>query len=257
MLPPPVPSRRPRPRGGVPLLRASLAASLEELRLHARDTRTPASPAQVERLLRDIGRLSPRSPVPLLPPRPIVAPATTPGLRQVWSDLGATLMECGATSCGASGEQVQNQCFYLSLAAASSPQEADHHEAHRDIRRRIEAAVREARPDWEEADLLGQDSGAFADFLIWGIPACPQLRGRAVAVYNPAQGSCEIFRPPGFGAARRSVLAICHLPGHYVWVRWGRPAGAPRLTELLARHQDGPQDRPAVPTLVTQTAGGG
>ena len=91
-------------------------------------------------------------------------------------------MECGATSRGDSGQQVQNQCFYLSLAAATSPRGADHHEAHRDIRHRIEAAVREARPDWQAADLLGQGSGAFADFLIWGIQASPQLRGRAVAV---------------------------------------------------------------------------
>ena len=216
------------------------------------------TPAQSRTLLRwtayfgtsGVSPFTPRSPCRLLDP------ATTPGLRQVWSDLGATLMECGATSRGASGQQGHNQCIHLSLAAAISPQGADHHEAHRDIRHRIEAAVREARPDWQAADLLGQGSGAFADLLIWGIQASPQLRGRAVAVYNPAQGSCEIFRPLEFGVARRSVIAICHLPGHYVWVRWGRPGGGPRLAALLARHQVGPRDSPAVPTLVTQAAGG-
>jgi len=240
----------------MPQLRSSLAASQEELLLHARDARTTAHPAQMARLLGDLGRFPLRPPVPLLPPRPVATPVTTPGLRQLWSDLGAVLMECGATSRGDSGQQVQNQCFYISLAAATSPRGADHHEAHRDIRHRIEAAVRGARPDWQAADLLGQGNGAFADFLIWGIQASPQLRGRAVAVYNPAQGSCEIFRPPGPEVARRQVVAICHLPGHYVWVKWGRPGGGPRLAELLARHQVGPRDSPAVPMLVTTAAGG-
>ena len=33
-------------------------------------------------------------------------------------------------------------------------------------RLRIEAAVRSARPNWAHADFLGEEVGAFADFLI-------------------------------------------------------------------------------------------
>lgn len=176
-------------------------------------------------------------------------------MRQVWSDLGATIMECGATTLGDSGDQIRNQCFYLALAAASGPPEGDHHVAQNDLRRRIEAAVRDARPNWQEGDFLGQEVGAFADFLIWGIQACPQLQGRAVAIYNPAEGSCEIFRPPGRAVAHRPVRAICYVPGHYLWVRWRRPGRGPILSELLARHQVGPAVAPAVPTIITHTAG--
>ena len=185
-------------------------------------------------------------------------PASTPGLRLAWAALGATLMECGATSVGASGERVSNQCFYLALAAAASPPGASIHAEARGLRRRIEAAVREARPGWSDADLLGREVGAFADFLVWGLSSTPLLAGRAVAVYNAPEGSCEIFRPPGAGALSRPVLAICHVPGqagHYLWVRWGGAGGHPRLPRLLGLHRAGPANAPAVPTLVTSTAG--
>ena len=257
MLPPRLPVGRSNTKDMVPRLKASLASSDEELRVHARDARFPVKPAHLGHLLLGLANIPLRPTIPLLPPRPLALPETTPGLRQVWSNLGATLMECGATTRGASGEQVSNQCFYLSLAAATCRPGEDHHAAHLDIRRRIEAAVREARPDWQHADLIGQEVGAFADFLIWGLPACPRLQGHAVALYNAAQGTCEIFRPPGLEVARRSVRAFCYVPGHYLWVRWGRAGRAPSLTALLARHQVGPRDAPSVPTIITHTAGGG
>ena len=256
MLPPALPSGKSSTKGGGPRLKASLAASHEELRVQAHDAHVSATPVHLGRLLQGLAAIPQRPAVPLLPPRPVAFPATTPGLQQVWSTLGATLMECGATTRGASGEQVSNQCFYLTLAAATCPPGEDHHEAHLDIRRRIEAAVREARPDWQEADFLGQEAGAFADFLIWGLQACPRLQGHAVAMYNSVQGTCEVFRTPGLAEARRSVRAICYVPGHYLWVRWGRTRGAPSLMALLARHRVGPRDAPSVPTIVTQTAGG-
>ena len=256
MPPPALPSGKSSTKGGGPGLKASLAASQEELRVQARDAHVPTTPAHLGCLLQGLAVIPRRPVVPLLPPRPVAFPATTQGLRQVWSTLGATLMEGGATTRGAAGEQISNQCFYLSLAAATCPPGEDHHVAHLDIRRRIEAAVREARPDWEVADLLGQEVGAFADFLIWGLQACPRLQGHAVALYNSVQGTCEVFRPPGLAVARRSVRAICYIPGHYLWVRWGRNRGAPSLTALLARHQVGPRDAPSVPTIITHTAGG-
>ena len=256
MLPPALPLGKSRTKCGEARLKASLTASQEALRVQARDALIPATPAHLGRLLHGLAVIPRRTAVPLLPPRPVAFPDTSLGLRQVWSNLGATLMECGATTRGASGEQVSNQCFYLSLAAATCPPGEDHHSAHLDIRHRIEAAVREARPGWQVADLLGHEVGAFADFLIWGLQACPRLQGHAVALYNSVEGTCEVFRPPGLAVARRSVRAICYTPGHYLWVRWGRTGGAPSLTALLARHQVGPRDTPSVPTIITHTAGG-
>ena len=149
----------------------------------------------------------------------------------------------------------RNQCFYLALAAATTDPGAPLAIAARSLRRHIEAAVRAARPQGAAADFLGQDVGTFADFLIWGIPASPATRGRAVAVYNGAEGTCEILRPQGPDAIQRPVLALWFEQDHYVWVRWGGRRGGPRLPVLLQRHRGGPVNAPAVPTLVTLAAG--
>ena len=125
---------------------------------------------------------------------------------------------------------------------------------HRALRRRIEGAVRAARPRWAELDFLGQEVGAFADFLIWGGPSSPSPQGRAVAIYHGAEGTCGVFRPPAPVLPRGPVLALWFADAHYVWVRWGGARGGPRLPELLARHRLGPANAPAVPTLVTHTA---
>ena len=76
------------------------------------------------------------------------------------------------------------------------------------MRAGIEDAVRADRPDWAEADFLGQEVGAFADFLIWGEPAVGAIRGRAIAVYDQRTGTCEIFRSPSRAAANRAVIGL-------------------------------------------------
>ena len=255
-----------RTRGASPAaLRIALRGSHEELALLLRRQPHRASGAARASALTILDRLPPGGsaedpPPPPAPPRPLPCPATTPGLTRVLRDLGATILECSATGLDEAGAPVSNQCLYLALAAAARPPgplpsgpelAADA----RAMRRRIEAAVRTARPDWEEADFLGQEVGAFADFLIWGIPAVPTLRGRAVAVYHATEGTCEVFRPPDPAVAQRPVLALWFHGAHYQWVRWdpGRPP--PRLARLLAHHQVGPVQAPAVPTLVTDTAG--
>ena len=127
--------------------------------------------------------------------------------------------------------------------------------AARSLRRHIEAAVREAHPDWQEADFLGQEVGAFADFLVWGGPAAPALRGRAIAIYNGAEGTCEILRPQTDRATQEPVLALWFSSAHYMWLCWHPARTGPRLPQLLARHRVGPVHAPAVPTLVTYMAG--
>ena len=207
--------------------------------------------------------LGPRSSLapdpPFLPPRPVAAPAASAGIRQVWEAFGATPMECGATGLGPSGERVRNQCFYLALAAASAPPGSDLPAVARGLRQRIEEAVREARPfDWASRDFLGREVGAFADFLVWGIPASPLLAGRAVAIYNEDDGSCEIFRPGHGRALETPVLALFFTRdggGHYLWVRWDPARPGPLLPALLGAHQTGPAGHPRVPTQITFTAG--
>ena len=163
------------------------------------------------------------------------------------------MMECGMTVEGPSGERTQNQCFYLSLAAAVRSPGEPLQDIANDIRVRIENAVRTARPSWQEADFLGQEVGVFADFLIWGLQHAPRLRGRAVAVYDGRTGTCEVFRPPQLASRRDPILAVWYSGAHYRWVQWG--SAPPTLHTLLGLHRAGPAGSPRVPTLVTNTTG--
>ena len=69
---------------------------------------------------------------------------------------------------------VGNQCLYLSLAAAVLPPGTSHAATAASFRRRIEAAVLAANPQW--VDPAGPNAGAFADFLHQGLPAVGELR---------------------------------------------------------------------------------
>ena len=197
------------------------------------------------------------APPPVLDPFEIPFPTElateAPGLYDVLTQCGAQLMECGMTTAGASPaeEWHQNQCLYLSLAAATSTNPATIHAMAGAMRAGIEDAVRADRPDWAEADFLGQEGGAFADFLIWGEPAVGATRGRAIAVYDQRTGTCEIFRLPSRAAANRAVIGLWFSGAHYRWVRWRDPG--PTLSELLTLHSGNRQGTPQVPTLVTAT----
>ena len=112
------------------------------------------------------------------------------------------------TNVGPGGDRQQNQCLYLSLAAATRAPGASLQPTAHALRSAIEAAVRRGRPGWENADLLGQEVGAFADFLIWGAPHARLLRGRAIAVYDAQNGTCEIIRTPGNTGMNTPVIAV-------------------------------------------------
>ena len=151
------------------------------------------------------------------------------------------------------GALTQNQCLYLSLAAAVRPHQEEIHDVAGSLRAQIETAVRRARPHWAEQDLLGQEVGAFADFLTWGLQAAPLLRDRAVAVYDSRTGGCEVYRPWGRDAATTRVTALWFSGAHYRWVRWREPG--PTLSQLLSAHgQPGPG--PTRVITVTITAAG-
>ncbi len=111
--------------------------------------------------------------------------------------------------------------------------------------------MRRGRPNWNEQDFLGQEVGAFADFLIWGIPHTPRVRGRAVTIYDESEGTCETVRTQGHTDVNAPVHAIWFSGSHYRWVRWTTPETglAPLLT--LHRARTGGPDR--VPTIVTDT----
>ena len=119
------------------------------------------------------------------------------------------------------------------------------------MRNTIERAVRRARPHWATEDFLGEEVGAFSDFLIWGIPDTPALQDRAVAVFDSRTGTCEIFSPSPPALPRPPVIALWFSGAHYRWIRWSPPG--PSLPDLLtALHNESPQSH-RVPTILTHT----
>jgi hypothetical protein len=196
-------------------------------------------------------------PPPVREPFDIPFPADlhhrAPGLWAVLTRYGATLAECGMTQADGAGVLTQNQCLYLSLAAAVGPSRAELHDLAGSLRAQIEGAVRQARPRWAERDHLGQEVGAFADFLTWGLQAAPLLRDRAVAVYDARTASCEIFRPPLRDPRHTPVAALWFSGAHYRWVRWREPG--PTLAQLLEAHAHPPLGTPRVITVTNIASG--
>ena len=168
-----------------------------------------------------------QAPPPLQQPFEIAFPDSlprrAPGLAAVLLEREASLMECGMTSTS-QGHWRQNQCLYLSLAAAAGATPGSFHTVANDLRSTIEGAVRRKKPNWADRDFLGQEVGAFADFLLWGMQDTPLLRDRAVAVYDARAGTCEIFRSLAAAASPAPVLALWFSGSHYRWVRWSPPA---------------------------------
>ena len=183
----------------------------------------------------------------------------TPSLGEALARLGGTIMECGATTASAAGDEAHNQCFYLALAASVAAPQEHHAAVAAEMRAQIEGAVRAARPQWAEEDVIGQEIGAFADFLIWGLQATPRLRGRAVAVYHEQHGTCEIFRSPHHASRRSHIIAIWYTSqgagqlGHYTWLRFH--LANVTSGQVLAIHRGAGGRGRRIQTLVTDAVG--
>ena len=194
----PLPTTPPTPPQLASAMRRSLAETANESR--AGPDRNEQFPAP------HLARLPhPRDVAPPIEPYQVPFPddlaASTPGLHAAMNHFGARLIECGATSYAPSGEWFQNQCFYLCLAAATSPALEHIH---------------------QQADT-------------------PALQDRAVAVFDSRTGTCEIFTPNSPTAPRAPVLAIWFSGAHYRWVRWAPPGPTlpELLTTLLTESPQG------------------
>ena len=146
---------------------------------------------------------------------------------------------------------MKHTCFYLSLEAAAGALPGLSQKIANDLRRTIEGAVRRKKHHWADRDFLGQEVGAFADFLLWGMQDTPLLRDRAVAVYDARTDTCEIFRSRQAAASPAPVLALWFIGAHYRWVRWAAPE--PSLPDLLAARGPSGAARPRVLTATTNT----
>jgi len=199
----------------------------------------------VARALRRLGRD---------PPHPGAAPpsprdwdpdlATShPGLAWAVARWGGRRYECGARGEDEVGRGINNQCFYLSLAAAvRGTGEADARLALR-LKRLFEASVRLVRGAHYD---LQADAGAYADFLAPALTSYSPLRSRAVAVIDGEAGSIQVYRAPATLDPDSPVLALFFSNAHYQWVRW--EGGGPTAAALAsACYGPGPPGAPLAP----------
>lgn len=158
-------------------------------------------------------------------------------------DLNLECRDNGATNTNEQGEKIYNQCFYLSLARSYlGPQSIS--DTALGLKRVIEAAVLSEHPDWG-GERVGEDVQAFSDFLVFVLGTNALLSELAVAVFDAASGTAEVyvgrcFPSKGREAEQRSnLLTLMYKPGHYVSLvpRQGcqRPSFRELLNSLVAR----------------------
>ena len=119
---------------------------------------------------------------------------------------------------------MHNQCFYMSLAAATCADPGTIATTAYAFKRRIEAAVLLSRG--AHFPLEAQD-GEFADFLDDGISSVAALHNRAVAVADSTTGGVIVYSSPAVLDTAAPVILLWHTPGHYQLIRWNPPAGQP------------------------------
>ena len=144
-------------------------------------------------------------------------PHSHPPLLGVLNHWGAELYECGATGQDERGQPLHNQCFYLSLAAATCPDEGAIATTAYAFKRRIEAAVLLSRGANYP---LEADEGAFADFLENGMTSVAALHNRAVAVADSTSGGVIVYSSPAMLDTSAPVILLWHTPGHYQLIKW-------------------------------------
>ena len=119
---------------------------------------------------------------------------------------------------------MHNQCFYLSLAAATCSHEGAIATTAYSYKRRIEAAVLLSRGAHYP---LQADEGAFADFLEDGMSSVAALHSRAVAVADSSTGGVTLYSAPAVLDTSAPVILLWHTPGHYRLIRWCPPEEQP------------------------------
>ena len=168
-------------------------------------------------------------------------------LRHTQEALGLRVADMGATNRNERGEQMYNQCFYLSLARAFLKEDHDHHRHHAKreeqrgagdeephpedgseggatgeggeparhlveetalhFKRVVEAAVLRAHPEWAGTQ-VGEDLQAFSDFLFFVISGSnAMLSELAIAVFDDTSGGVEVYRGVHYPDAQTSAPA--------------------------------------------------
>lgn len=163
--------------------------------------------------------------------------------------LGLEVCDVGSVNRNERGQEMRNQCFYLSLARSylgSDFKKSLLEETALHFKRVVESAVLAAHPDWG-GSRVGEDVQAFSDFLFFVLGSHALLAEIAVAVFDSVSGGVEIYKgkyypePDREAEQRSNLLMIHYVPGHYQALvpRSGwRSSQRPTLPELQHRLEE-------------------
>lgn len=185
--------------------------------------------------------------------------------QSVLQSLKIERKSAGSTNVNEQEELIHNSCFYLSLAASylggigalllDDDKKKDNYdlcstsvfgeedrfligETALQLKRRIEAAVVTAHPEWAESGMVGEEVQAFSDFLVYLLD-CPQavVSDWAVVVFDTTSGMCDIYKgkyydskPHGHAS---NCITISYTPGHYEPLLPIFPEERPTLQQIL------------------------
>jgi hypothetical protein len=149
-------------------------------------------------------------------------------------EMNLVAVEAGAVNVNEQNRSIQNNCFYLSLAASylsgagafdedptlphnlktkNASASTDKIETVRlenkqkqntmslalQLKRAIESAVLLVHPEWAKTGMVGEEVQAFSDFLVYALDSNSVLGHWAIAVFDEASGFVDIYRGRHYG----------------------------------------------------------
>lgn len=163
----------------------------------------------------------------------------------VLEGLGLEVFDVGSCNRNERGEEMRNQCFYLSLARSylgANYKQQLLEETALHFKRVVEAAVLVAHPDWG-GSRVGEHVQAFSDFLFFVLDSRGLLSELVIVIFDSVSGGVEIYRgkhypgPEREEEQRANLLTIKYVPGHYQALGPPLECGhrGPTLAELQQR----------------------
>lgn len=151
--------------------------------------------------------------------------------RDFLKSLGLRPVDLGVANVDENGQQLLNQCFYLTLARGYLGHIAPPEVLALRLRMAIEASVIAARPAWAHSVGLGTSTDvgvmAFADFLPIAMQA-EALPGKrnilselVVCILDSVGGHVEVYIGPNYNkledpsTQERNLILLLYSPGHY------------------------------------------
>ncbi|KAF4738427.1 hypothetical protein FOZ62_011458 [Perkinsus olseni] len=148
--------------------------------------------------------------------------------------LNVQVVDMGSRNTSEDGDEMYNQCFYLSLAASwlaaisegfiDLKESADSikevwQETALSLKRFIEGRVIEAHPGWVSTGQVGENIQAFSDFLPYAMCRTGSSRVRPMddlcVVIVSEVGQADFYIGRQFSDSQSDVILIYHSPGHY------------------------------------------